>query len=64
MANFAPCKNCTKRHRLCHADCESYKLFKADIDKRREYEKAMKEKDYPSEMNLKWVKCDNRWRKK
>lgn len=23
----APCKECTKRHATCHADCEEYKKF-------------------------------------
>lgn len=29
----AACKDCDKRHIGCHAECEDYKAFKAEMDK-------------------------------
>lgn len=30
-----PCKDCPDRHPLCHSDCERYKAYREDVDRRR-----------------------------
>lgn len=44
------CKNCTRRHRLCHAECEDYKQFKN--------EKEIALANYLKEIMLKSYKVD------
>lgn len=34
------CFGCEKRHVGCHAECEDYKAWKAEHDKKREIEKS------------------------
>ena len=34
------CRGCEKRSRCCHDHCEDYKAYRAEIDKRNEYERA------------------------
>ncbi len=34
------CRGCQKRSRCCHASCEDYRLYRVEIDKRNEYERA------------------------
>lgn len=31
----APCKDCTDRHIHCHSECEKYKAFVAENEKRK-----------------------------
>ena len=43
------CYKCTKRHRNCHQNCETYKKYRQEIDKikaNKEFEN--KTKAYPS----------------
>ena len=47
-----PCKGCQDRAIGCHATCESYLTFKAEIDKAREAERADK-KDFYALYSLK-----------
>ena len=32
----APCKDCEDRHEGCHTECDKYKEYKAELDKRKE----------------------------
>lgn len=32
----SPCKNCEKRHNLCHAKCPEYGEYRAKMEKRRQ----------------------------
>ena len=45
----APCKengiDCQDRHVGCHAECEKYKAWKADVDKANENRWAYKEQN-------------------
>ena len=45
----SPCKengiDCHDRHVGCHAECEKYKAWKADVDKANENRYAFKEKN-------------------
>lgn len=34
------CRGCEKRSRCCHDHCDDYKAYRAEIDKRNEYERA------------------------
>ena len=34
-----PCYKCQDRCQNCHASCEKYAAFRAELDKRREYNK-------------------------
>lgn len=31
-----PCKNCTKRHELCHSSCKEYAEWKKHLEKAKE----------------------------
>lgn len=31
------CLNCTKRHYLCHMDCEDYKVYQKECEAKKEY---------------------------
>lgn len=32
---ITPCKDCKDRHMACHADCDKYRAWKADLDAQR-----------------------------
>lgn len=34
------CKGCERRKPHCHAECEDYKHYRAEVDKKNEYERA------------------------
>lgn len=37
-----PCHNCNRRKRLCHADCELYKIFRGEIDDLKKADRSMR----------------------
>lgn len=41
------CEGCERRHPHCHSVCEDYKAFRAEVDKRNEYnrEKNLQDQD-------------------
>ena len=39
-----PCKDCAKREVGCHAKCEEYAKYRAEIDATREAKKAEEQK--------------------
>ena len=44
----SPCKDCPDRHMRCHCECEKYKVYKAESDRKRaevNLEKAKKFND-------------------
>ena len=41
----SPCKDCPKRHMLCHAECNDYALYRREIDRKRE----VKQREYATE---------------
>lgn len=38
-----PCKDCVERHVGCHAECEKYRMAKAETDAAREKERLHRE---------------------
>ena len=51
-----PCYKCPDRCQNCHASCEKYAAFRAELDKRREYNKQFQPIDpmpYSHEMEKK-----------
>ena len=39
----SPCLNCDKRHLRCHSDCEEYKQFQFENEKRKKYAREKRE---------------------
>lgn len=37
MSNLTPCKDCPKRHPLCHDQCETYRRWKEERAKEATY---------------------------
>ena len=40
------CKNCEKRHKNCHSDCEQYKKESEETTKENRWLQKEKERDY------------------
>ena len=43
MESRAPCKDCPKRHPLCHDQCEAYRRWKEERAKEAAYTRQKKE---------------------
>lgn len=42
MSNLTPCKDCPKRHPLCHDRCETYRSWKEERAKEAAYTRQKK----------------------
>lgn len=43
MSNLTPCKDCPKRHPLCHDQCETYRRWKEERAKEAAYTRQKNE---------------------
>ena len=49
MRPESPCLNCEKRHDGCHSECDSYKEFRAKLD--RINEERFRESEHEGRLN-------------
>lgn len=49
---ISPCKDCKERHEKCHADCEKYKAFQAELKATKDWLKEQLGGEYYSSQSV------------